>query len=64
VDVLEDRIAETLTAWLRAHLGVEIVCRDDSASYAQGNTNALPDAVQVSDCWHLWTTLPPRRRRP
>ncbi|MFE3054478.1 hypothetical protein [Nocardia sp. NPDC059239] len=28
VDVLDDRRAESLTAWLRAHPGVEIVCRD------------------------------------
>ncbi|WP_322779364.1 transposase, partial [Frankia sp. Cas4] len=57
VDVLPDRTAGTLTAWLRAHPGVEIVCRDGSASYAQGITDALPGAVQVSDRWHLWRGL-------
>jgi transposase len=57
VDVLPDRTAETLTAWLRAHPGVEIVCRDGSASYAQAVTDALPEAVQVSDRWHLWHNL-------
>jgi transposase len=34
VDVLADRKAATLTAWLREHPGVEIVCRDGSAAYA------------------------------
>jgi transposase len=57
VDVLPDRTGETLTAWLRAHPGVEVVCRDGSASYAQAITDALPDAVQVSDRWHLWHGL-------
>jgi hypothetical protein len=57
VDVLPDRTAETLTAWLRAHPGVEVVVRDGSASYAQAVTDALPDAVQVSDRWHLWHGL-------
>jgi transposase len=57
VDVLPDRTAGTLAAWLRAHPGVEIVCRDGSASYAQAVTEALPGAVQVSDRWHLWHGL-------
>lgn len=34
VDVLPDRTADTLEAWLRAHPGVEIVCRDGSSTYA------------------------------
>jgi hypothetical protein len=57
VDVLPDRTATTLTAWLRAHPGVQVVCRDGSAAYAQAITDALPTAVQVSDRWHLWHNL-------
>jgi transposase len=57
VEVLAGRTAETLTAWLRSHPGVEVVCRDGSAAYAQAITDALPDATQVSDRWHLWHGL-------
>ncbi|WP_406190666.1 ISL3 family transposase [Streptomyces sp. NBC_01017] len=57
VDVLADRTAGTLTAWLREHPGVEIVCRDGSASYAEAIRHGAPDAVQVSDRWHLWHNL-------
>jgi transposase len=54
IDVLPDRKADTVQAWLLAHPGTEVVCRDGSAAYAQAITNALPEVVQVSDRWHLW----------
>ena len=57
LDVLPDREAATLEAWLRGKNGVEVVCRDGSATYAEAIRRALPDAVQVSDRWHLWQNL-------
>ncbi|MDQ0408781.1 transposase [Streptomyces sp. DSM 40167] len=33
------------------------MCRDGSATYAEAIRRALPDAVQVSDRWHLWRNL-------
>ncbi|MBE1602829.1 transposase [Streptomyces stelliscabiei] len=52
IDVLPDRTADTLEAWLRGHPGIEVVCRDGSATYAEAIRRALPDAVQVGDRWH------------
>ncbi|GAA1698079.1 hypothetical protein GCM10009680_42820 [Streptomyces yatensis] len=57
VAVLPDRDAATLESWLREHPGVEVVCRDGSATYAEAVRRVLPDAVQVSDRWHLWRNL-------
>lgn len=57
VDVLPDRKAATLAAWLHEHPGVEVVCRDGSAAYAEAIRQAVPQAVQASDQWHLWHNL-------
>lgn len=53
----EGREAEQLSHWLREHPGVEVACRDGSLTYRRGITAGAPDAVQVSDRFHLWQGL-------
>nr|WP_274919664.1 ISL3 family transposase [Streptomyces sp. WZ-12] len=57
VEVLPDREAATLETWLRGKRGIEVVCRDGSVTYAEAIRRALPDAVQVSDRWHLFRNV-------
>jgi transposase len=57
VDLLPERSAATLGAWLAQHPTITVVCRDRSDLYADGIRRGAPQAVQVVDRFHLVRNL-------
>jgi transposase len=53
VDLLPDREAATVEAWLKDHPEIEIVSRDRGGGFGQAVARAAPAATQVADRWHL-----------
>ncbi len=57
IDLLPDRNADSVAAWLTQHPTITAVARDRSDLYADGIARGAPQAVQVVDRFHVLKNL-------
>ena len=53
LDLLPDRSADTVAAWLEDHPEITHLSRDRAVSYSDAAWRGAPQAQQVADRWHL-----------
>ena len=53
VDMIESREKDDVIKWLKKYRNIKIFTRDGSSTYAAAMTEALPDALQVMDRFHI-----------
>ena len=57
VDLLQGHSTELIEQWLRQRPGVEVASRDRSNVCREGISKGAPEAIQVTDRWHLLHNL-------
>ena len=57
IALLADRSQQTVTHWLKRYPTITVVARDRSKEFAAAITEALPEAKQVADRWHIAKNL-------
>jgi transposase len=57
IEILDGRDSETLKEWLKKNKHVKKVTRDRAGAYAKAISEALPEAMQIADRFHLHQNL-------
>lgn len=53
IDLIPSREVADVKRWLAIFPNIQVVSRDGASTYSSAATNAHPDAIQISDRFHL-----------
>jgi len=62
VDMIESREGHEVSEWLKGYPNIQVVSRDGSQTYAAAIRSAHPNAMQVSDRFHIIKNLSERAK--
>lgn len=57
IDLLPSRETQAVQEWLKTYPNIRIVSRDGAMTYSSAASQAHPEAIQISDRFHLIKTL-------
>ena len=57
IDIIDSRETKQVEDWLKTYPNLKVVSRDGAQTYASAISNAHPNAVQISDRFHLIKNL-------
>ena len=57
IDMIPSRNTNTVSQWLSTYPNIEMISRDGASGYASASAKAHPDAIQVTDRFHLLKNL-------
>lgn len=57
IDIIDSRETKKVEEWLNSYPNLKIISRDGAQTYSFASTNSHPDALQISDRFHLLKNL-------
>lgn len=57
IDIIDSRETKKVEEWLKSYPNLKIISRDGAQTYSSASTNSHPDALQISDRFHLLKNL-------
>jgi transposase len=57
IDIIDSRETTKVADWLKTYPNLKVISRDGAQTYASASTNSHPNALQVSDRFHLLKNL-------
>lgn len=57
IDIINSRETKDVETWLMSYPNLQVISRDGAQTYSSAATNSHPDALQISDRFHLLKNL-------